>query len=168
MQAVLIYHSDKQPCTRWDLISRVACTFVHTLVRMPYVRTLDPPARVCGLQVHVLTSRENIIVLCNHTPDIVGNTRHSMTSFLSDVTSADVTVDTIRQCGSTRWVDSKSSYRYDLGLCVCRGFYHSTSFGHTRYDTIHALNSWRNGQLSLAHDLVPRLWLVLYICFSKR
>lgn len=58
-------------------------------------------------QVHVLTVNQTLIVVCNATSDVVALTRRSMTSFLSDVTSADVSVDTIRQCGptGTRWVD---------------------------------------------------------------
>ena len=49
-------------------------------------------------QVHVLTPDQTVTLVCNATPDVVGGRRDLMTSFLSDVTSADVRVDLIQQC----------------------------------------------------------------------
>ena len=55
-------------------------------------------------QVHILTTRQTITLVCDVTPDVVGSRRDSLTSFLSDVTSADVTVDLIRHCYTSQYV----------------------------------------------------------------
>jgi len=53
---------------------------------------------VLAVQLHVLTPTQTVTLVCDATPDVVGDRRDSMTSFLSDVTSAAVGVDLIRDC----------------------------------------------------------------------
>jgi len=53
------------------------------------------------VQVHVLTRRQVVNVVCDATADVVGSRLRPLTSLLSDVTSADVTVDYVHHCEST-------------------------------------------------------------------
>jgi len=86
---------------------------------------------LCCLQVYLLQVNQSVTVVCNSTADVVGDRKHSMTSFLSDVTSADVTVDLIRPCHTDTApsvyplshchdiVSRAASMKRSVGLCVC-------------------------------------------------